>query len=156
MEGLSPIYSWLNPPSAHAFDDFTQIPDWNQDLSQLPMYTIHEETGGYNQTQLGHVPSGVEQYDHQQFAFHGDPGYGHLQLPDADGQVRTGATPDHSRDVTNRVSDWLSKSQPGAVASSFSQENMIGRESSTEVARFQSELSRYVVSAAFLDACSHV
>ncbi len=152
MEGLSPVFDWLNDPSAHTVGDFTQVLDWDRYFPELPLDTTHGESGGYHQLETGYVPGDMGYSNVQQWMSHEDADHHPQQLPGSAAHDRAiaGEPTDAPQDIDNMISDWLCTSQPEACAPFVCTENATGQGWSPQLAALTAELSRYVIPAMML------
>jgi hypothetical protein len=164
MEGLSPVYNWLQPfdGSTNTFPPL-QLPDWNYGLDQWPEFYAPGEIGPYEQSLFPCVPSGAVNRGGSQLGLAADafdedhsrrltihetvePDQLHISaLPNhVDSRFQYFADPNGGPDVNERVSDWLAKSQPETQHLGHDQHVRHTDDCLTEVAALKSEVTQYV------------
>ena len=157
MEGLEPVYGWLQQ-----FDGSTdgfqamQIPDWTYDLDQWRMAPVPDGIEN-SRLHLAPVSKEIEDHNRRQSMLHGNVDPNQLQLSaalnGADDRLQLLRETEHSPGVNNRVSDWLSKSQPEVVPLSDSRETTSVQDWSSELVALRSEISQYVIHSTSFGLC---
>ena len=148
MEGLGPVCDWLyqsNGPNDESHS--MQILDWNYDLPELfPMapvpYAFEEDC----RVQPAPDSGEIEYSQHRQAVFQGNVDPNLLQLHTAsnniDDRPQLLRGTEQSPRINNRVSDWLSKSQPEVLPGPESREITSAQDCSSELVTLRSEISQ--------------